>query len=127
MEQIENLNTKPILIIDDEKDICFMLSNIIRNKSLKTTAVVHSIDEATNWLKTKKPSLIFLDNNLPDGKGVDYLPNLKRLLPEIKIIMITAYDTPADRRMALENGADEFIGKPFSGQSIFGVVEKFLK
>ena len=120
------MNTGIVLIVDDEQDICLMLSNIINKKTYKPAAFVHSISEAGRWLKHQHPSLIFLDNNLPDGKGVDFIASVKILFPDIRIVMITAYDTPTDRRMAIENGADEFIGKPFSRQMIYSVVDKFL-
>ncbi len=126
MENNENVHAGLVLIIDDEQDICFMLSNIINKKTYTPAAFVHSINEANHWLEHQHPSLIFLDNNLPDGKGVDFIPDLKKMLPDTRVVMITAYDTPTDRRMALENGADEFIGKPFSRQTIYSVVDKFL-
>ncbi|MEO7312641.1 MAG: response regulator [Chitinophagaceae bacterium] len=114
-----------VLIIDDEEDICFMLSSILKQKSFSITSV-HSILSANNCLFDQVPALIFLDNNLPDGKGVDFIPDLKKKLPEAKIVMITAYDTPTDKRLAIDNGADEFIGKPFTRQTILSVVDKLL-
>lgn len=126
MEKNENVHAGLVLIIDDEQDICFMLSNIINKKTYTPAAFVHSINDANHWLRHQHPSLIFLDNNLPDGKGVDFIPDLKKMLPDTKIVMITAYDTPGDRRIAIENGADDFIGKPFSRKSIYSVVDKFL-
>ena len=121
----EKIIDTPVLIIDDEEDICFMLSNILRRKAFASDAV-HSLAEASQWLMDKSPAIIFLDNNLPDGKGVEYLHELKKMLPASKVILITAYDTPADRKLAIENGADEFIGKPFSRHHIYSVVDKLL-
>lgn len=116
---------RTILIIDDERDICFMLSSILKQKAFLTDAV-HSISAADSWLQQQKPLLIFLDNNLPDGRGIDFIPTLKKLVPTAKIIMITAYDTPSDKLIALANGVDEFIGKPFTRQMVYSTVEKLL-
>jgi len=115
----------PVLIIDDERDICFMLSTILKQKAI-ATKVVHSISEAGQWLSKQIPSLVFLDNNLPDGKGVDFLADVKRIAPSAKVVLITAYDTPNDRRQAMDNGADGFIGKPFDRQMVYSALDKLL-
>ena len=113
------------LIIDDEIDICYLLSGILRNKSIQSS-YVNSLGEAIEKLKQFEPEIIFLDNHLPDGMGVDFISKLKQQHPAAKIIMITAYDTPADRRRALVEGADLFIAKPFSREVIYQTVDKLL-
>lgn len=114
-----------VLIVDDEPDICFMLSNILKKKELESTSV-HTIKEAGSYLQMQTPSLVFLDNNLPDGKGIDLLCGIKKAYPEVKVIMITAYDTFSDKTDALKKGADEFIGKPFTRQNIYDSVDRLL-
>jgi two-component system, OmpR family, response regulator len=116
---------KTVLIIDDEPDICFMLSSILKKKELFSTAV-HSIKDAGNYLIGKTPSLVFLDNNLPDGKGIDFLLGIKRAHPDVKVVMITAYDTLSDKTDAFKKGVDEFIGKPFTRQNIYDSVDRLL-
>ncbi len=111
------------LIIDDEIDICYLLSGILRNKNIQSS-YVNSLSEAVLLLKKYEPEIIFLDNHLPDGMGVDFISQLKKSNPSSKVIMITAYDTPADRRKALIEGADLFIAKPFSREVIYQTVDK---
>jgi DNA-binding response OmpR family regulator len=107
------------LIIDDESDICFLLGNILEQKNIRSL-YAGSLAEATKTLQSHPdPSFIFLDNHLPDGFGISYISELKREHPLSLIIMITAHDTNADRRKAEEYGADFFIGKPFSKETIF--------
>ena len=113
------------LIIDDEIDICYLLSGILRNKNIQSN-YVNSLGEAIEALKIYEPEIIFLDNHLPDGMGVDFIGQLKKNNPSSKIIMITAYDTPDDRRKALIEGADLFIAKPFSRDVIYQTVDKLL-
>lgn len=114
-----------VLIVDDEPDICFMLSSILKKKAL-TPASVHTIREAGTYLQLKTPSLVFLDNNLPDGKGIDFLCGIKKQHPGVKVVMITAYDTYSDKTDALKRGADAFIGKPFTRQNIYDSIERLL-
>ena len=114
-----------VLIIDDEPDICYMLSSILKKKELSSTSV-HTIKEAGTYMRLATPSLVFLDNNLPDGKGIDFLCGIKKAHPGVKVVMITAYDTNSDKKDALNRGADEFIGKPFTRQNIYDSVERLL-
>ncbi len=101
------------LIVEDEIDICFLLTGILRKKNLQTS-FVNTLHDAKNLLKTQHPSILFLDNNLPDGLGIDFIKQIKSSHPLIKIIMITADDTVANKNIAINAGADFFIGKPFT-------------
>jgi two-component system, OmpR family, response regulator len=111
------------LIIDDETDICFLLAKILRSKNIQTS-YVNSIAAARQALKIHHPQIIFLDNHLPDGRGVDFLEDVKKESPQSKVIMITAYDNFSDREKAISNGADMFIPKPFSKEIIYRELEK---
>jgi two-component system, OmpR family, response regulator len=113
------------LIIDDEIDICYLLSGILRNKNV-LPAYVNSIREAKKALEDLDPEIIFLDNHLPDGMGVDFIDYIKKNHPATKIAMITAYDTAADKSNALSKGADIFIPKPFSRDIINQSVDQLL-
>ncbi len=113
------------LIIDDEIDICYLLSGILRNKNVYPD-YVNSLSEATAALKKESPAIIFLDNHLPDGMGMDFIAHIKNNYPSIKIVMITAYDTSVDQNKALELGVDKFIGKPFTRDIINQTVEQLV-
>ena len=110
------------LIVDDEIDVCYLLSSILKFKNLQAS-YVNSIGEAKRVLKEDHHSIIFLDNHLPDGFGVNFIREIKKLDPGIKIIMITAQDTNNDKNEAYEQGVDQFIGKPFTRETIFRAIE----
>ena len=80
-----------VLIVDDELDICYLLSGILKQRNFRT-GFVNSLSDAVNALRTEEPSLLVLDNHLPDGYGLDFIPYVKKNFPEIKVIMITAHD-----------------------------------
>ncbi len=101
------------LIVEDELDICFLLTGILRKYNLHT-AFVNTIHDAEHKLTVSNPGILFLDNNLPDGFGVDFIHYIKANNPLTKIIMISANDAPSDKNKALNAGADFFIGKPFT-------------
>lgn len=108
---------KRILIIDDETDICLLLSGLLRRLGYQPTCA-HFIEEGRQCLLTQQFDAIFLDLNLPDGLGFDLLPAIKEEQAKAKIIMISAFDGQAERRRATEQGADYFIGKPFTRRSV---------
>ena len=118
-----NNDTLKVLIIDDETDICYLLSTLLKQKNLDTT-YVNNITDATLALQNDEPKIIFIDNHLPDGLGINFIKYVKLNYPETKIVMITAHDTPSDRNKALNVGADYFIGKPFSRDLIYKTVEQ---
>ncbi|WP_336515784.1 response regulator [Pollutibacter soli] len=111
------------LIIDDEKDICFLLQIILQQKNIPTDCV-YRLADAAEALKSDRPSIIFLDNHLPDGYGVDFVDRIKVISPDSKIVMITAHDSPDDKNKALKKGVDVFLGKPFTLDSIGRAVDK---
>ncbi len=117
-----NRNILKALIIDDETDICYLLSRLLKQKNLET-AFVNSLSDADKALKQETPEIIFLDNHLPDGLGMNYIGYIKKNYPDTKVVMITAHDSADDREKALKNGADFFIGKPFTSDIIYKAVD----
>ncbi len=110
-------NAKRVLIIDDEADICLLLSGLLRRLGYQPTCA-HFIEEGRQCLSTQRFDAVFVDLNLPDGLGFDLLPYIRQGQGEAKVIMISAFDGQAERRKATEQGADEFIGKPFTRRSV---------
>lgn len=102
--------TKKVLVVDDEGQIGLVLDMILNDRNYQLD-YVSSLLSADEYLKKQLPSLVILDNKLPDGYGVDFLIYLRKKYPTLKIIMISGFGTARD--VALENGADAFFEKPF--------------
>ena len=113
------------LIIDDETDIWILLSSILRKHNLRTY-YVSNLEAATKRFKQEVPAIIFLDNHLPDGFGLDFIQFVRTNYPETKIVMITGYDLKEDRDRALSEGAHHFISKPFTRETINNTVKTLL-
>ena len=111
------------LIIDDELDTCLLLSGILRRNNLEPYCIT-TLSEIEKALEKYRPAIIFLDNNLPDGLGMHCIATIKMAYPKAKIVMITANDSITIRDMALEKGADLFLGKPFTIHAINAAVNK---
>jgi DNA-binding response OmpR family regulator len=125
VETIIMTDTHKVLIVDDELDICYLLSGMLKQKNFQT-AFVNTLGDAKMALKTETPSLIFLDNHLPDGFGLDFIPYIKQNYPEVKVIMITAHDSAQDRKKAYDGGVDLFIAKPLNRKLIYDACDKLL-
>jgi DNA-binding NtrC family response regulator len=111
--------------VDDEIDVCYLLSSILRYKNLQVS-YVNSINEAKKVLSGSHHSIIFLDNHLPDGFGINFIEEIRKLDPHVKIVMITAHDTNNDKEKAYGLGVDQFIGKPFTRETIFNTIERLV-
>jgi two-component system OmpR family response regulator len=117
-----SLHKPSILIIDDENDICYLLSSILKQKNIRTV-FASSLSEADHIIEQDDEfSFIFLDNHLPDGLGVDHIRQIKKNCPLCKLVMITAHDNQTDREKASYEGADYFIEKPFSRELILTTI-----
>jgi two-component system OmpR family response regulator len=123
VETIIMTETNKILIVDDELDICYLLSGMLKQRNF-ATGFVNNIADAVIALKTDTPGLLFLDNHLPDGFGLDFIPFVKKNYPEIRIIMITAHDGAVERKQALEGGVDLFLAKPLNRKLINDAIDK---
>ena len=121
---VETTTSKKILIIEDEGEMCLVL-NILLSKEDIELEHVKNILAAEEYLAEELPSLIILDNKLPDGYGVDYISHLKKRYPSIKIIMITGFDASV-KDVAMENGADLFLEKPFTKQEFLTAIKSLL-
>ena len=115
-----------ILIIDDEKDLCSLLSDALSGEGYHV-ATANTKREGMVCLKKASPDLVFLDLKLPDGNGINILSAIRRLCPETITIIISAYGGEESRKKAMKNGARGFIDKPFTESDILKRIMLFRK
>lgn len=116
---------KKILIVEDEGDMCLLLNILLNGENLELDHVQNLLN-ADEYLQNKElPSVIILDNKLPDGYGIDFIIYLKKKYPSVRIIMISGFDASA-RDVALENGADIYLEKPFTRNQLFDSIKALL-
>jgi len=121
-KELNDPKRRRALIVDDETDICYLLSNILKQKNIQTVFAT-SVAEADKMLHS--PDIfyyVFLDNHLPDGLGINQIKRWKDQFPFIHVIMITAHDSYEERKKASKDGADYFISKPFSKEVILNSI-----
>ena len=113
------------MIVEDEQDLCFLLSLVLIQKNLNPSCV-YTIADAKKSIERINPSVLFLDNRLPDGYGIDYISEVKHNHPSTKIVMITAHNSSQDIQCAIKRGADYFISKPFNSEAIRNTIDLLL-
>ena len=114
---------KKMLVVEDQGEMCLILDLILSDRKFESDYVNNLLD-ADEYLEKHKPSAIILDNKLPHGFGVDFITYVKKKYPGIKIIMISGFGTARD--VAMENGADYFLEKPFSLENVNQALDKVL-
>lgn len=102
-----------IMIIEDDIGLNQGLSKALKTDNRQIISC-QDLKSAREQLLCSSISLVLLDINLPDGSGLDLLREIKENLPNIPIILLTANDTDIDIVNGLEQGADDYITKPFS-------------
>lgn len=112
-----------MLVVEDQGEMCLILDLILSERKLESDYVNNLVD-ADEYLQKNKPSVIILDNKLPDGYGVDFITYAKKKYPGTKIIMISGFSTARD--VAIENGADAFLEKPFSLENVNDAIDRVM-
>jgi two-component system, OmpR family, response regulator len=83
-------SVKRVLVIDDETDFCLLMKSYFSRKNFEVH-IFHTLAEGLKGLERIKPDIIFLDNNLPDGLGWEKTDFIRKLFPNARINLISAY------------------------------------
>jgi two-component system, NtrC family, nitrogen regulation response regulator NtrX len=108
-----------VLIIDDEKDICFLISEILKDEKYSTYTAQNS-DEAISKFNKNNPDLVILDVWLSNSKldGIEILKEFKNINKNIPVIIISGHGTVDLAVSAIKNGAYDFLEKPFNSDKL---------
>lgn len=102
-----------ILIVEDDISLNQGLCRALKSENRQIISCMN-LKSTREQLLCGSVSLVLLDINLPDGNGLDFLSELKVTDPLCPVILLTANDTDMDIVTGLEQGADDYITKPFS-------------
>ncbi len=122
------METKKILIVEDEKDIRDLICHHL-DKAGFQTSVAKDGQEAFRKIQEFRPHLIVLDLMLPEMDGKELIKLLKARpdTQSIPVVMLTAKSEEVDRIIGFELGADDYIPKPFSPRELVLRVNAVLK
>lgn len=113
--------TDYILIVDDEHDICEYISRYLSREGYNVNFVTDAKD-VLEQVTTLKPSIVLLDIVMPGVDGLELLNNIKKIEPQIQVIMMTGVKDESIMRESIESGACDYLLKPFSLEQLKATV-----
>jgi DNA-binding response OmpR family regulator len=119
------METKKILVVDDEKGICENVQKILAKNNYEVTQAL-SAQDALEKMAEASYSLLISDIVMPEKNGLELLKLVKEQWPLTKVIMMTAYASTDTAMKAIRLGALDYIPKPFTPKEIRDTVEKAL-
>jgi DNA-binding NtrC family response regulator len=120
------MKTRPVLIVDDEKNIRLTVSQSLESIGLDTDTAMNG-EEALAKVKANDYSLILLDLKMPGMDGMQVLRLIREVRPEVRVIVITAYGTVESAVEAMKLGTVDFVQKPFASEEIRALVSRVLR
>lgn len=114
-----------ILVVDDDVALAEMIGIVLRAEGLESVFCTHG-DEVMRVFRAEQPDLVLLDLMLP-GKDGNEVCKLIRAESQVPIVMLTAKSDTADVVLGLENGADDYIAKPFKPKELIARVRARLR
>jgi DNA-binding NtrC family response regulator len=117
----------PVLVVDDESEMCWILENIIRRTGF-TCMTAMNASEALALTKSNKFGMAFLDAKLPDVDGLELARKLRKTDVRLPIVIVSGYfyqDDPAIEGGLREGLIAAFVGKPFDHEEIVNVITRY--
>jgi two-component system response regulator AtoC len=103
--------SRSILLIDDDRGFSSLAQAALAREGIPVT-LARSLHEAREALEKTAPDLVVLDRRLPDGDGLDFLPELRTHLPDTPVVMVTAHGDIQSAVDAIRAGASDYVAKP---------------
>ncbi|OGS21125.1 MAG: hypothetical protein A3J83_00700 [Elusimicrobia bacterium RIFOXYA2_FULL_40_6] len=111
MSKLVKPKRSKILIVDDEPDIVIVLGEFL-NKEGFTAFTAHTGHQGLEKMKNNEIDLVLLDISMPDMDGIETLKEMKKIKPQVNVIMITAYRDAEKVVQTFRQGAYDCIFKP---------------
>jgi two-component system nitrogen regulation response regulator NtrX len=117
-----------ILIVDDERDIRELISEILIDEGY-STRIAGTSDEAMRQIKSQPPGLLILDIWLKDSDmdGIDILKKVKTDFPQMPVVIISGHGNIEIAVAAIKQGAYDFIEKPFNIDQLMVVIRRAME
>lgn len=114
-----------ILVVDDDVEFGKAFSKLLTGEGYEASVAL-STSEGFKLLKKERFDLVFADLSLPGENGIALLQNVKRDLPGLPVVIITAFGDWDTYATAIEKGASKFINKPVKKEEVLQVIRDIL-
>ena len=115
-----------ILVVDDDLNICGLLEDVFEPTE-HTVSTAHNIADTLAMAKSMEFDVVFLDVKMPDGNGLDIMPNLRRGPGQPEVVIMTGFGSPDGAEMAIASGAWDYFQKPPSINQFLLTFERALQ
>lgn len=115
-----------ILIIEDHKDLASNITDYLKKEDY-ICEVATNAQEALEKIELFEYDCILLDLMLPDGNGLEILKHIKNVVPESSVIIVSAKNSLDTKLTGLDDGADDYITKPFSLPELHSRIKAVLR
>jgi DNA-binding NtrC family response regulator len=119
-------NNHRVLIIDDERPVLMTLEALLTRHGYHVETAPTAA-QGLKLIRSKPPTLVLLDLQLPDADGLETLDLIKTEVPQIQVIILTAHDSLHNAIESIKRGAYHFISKPYAAEELLSLVEKALE
>lgn len=114
---------KTVVLVEDDMRLQRQIVEILAQPAdIVCLYAVSSAEEALKIIPSNPPDVILMDINLPGKSGVDCLPELKQKLPQVEIVMLTAYEEEDNIFRALKAGASGYLIKSSTPEEIYDAI-----
>ncbi len=123
---VEWMSDKSFLVVEDVSSSRLLEASLLRGLGART--VVTAVDGADAVSKLEsgatQPDIIICDWLMPGLDGIGVLEHAKRLIPGIKVVMVTSKSGLEDAKLAHDKGADGYVAKPFTRETLLAVLKR---
>ncbi|RMF93303.1 MAG: response regulator [Candidatus Schekmanbacteria bacterium] len=117
------MGNKKILIIDDDKEFCEMLEDILQLKGYDVQKAFNG-KEALKIMENEKFDLVITDKNMPELCGIEVITGIKKQFPKIPVIITTAFGDKKFKEESLKAGAFEYFSKPLKISNLIDAINR---
>ena len=117
---------KPIWIIDDDRSIRWVFEKALARSDMEFKTF-SSAPEALAALAEEEPQVVVSDIRMPNGSGLDFLQEIKQRLPDVPVIIMTAYSDLESAVAAFQGGAFEYLAKPFDVDQAIDIIRRAVE
>jgi DNA-binding NtrC family response regulator len=114
-----------VLVVDDEAVVVNSIRKTLARHGYRIDEVFNGRD-ALNLVKNEEFDLVLLDMKLPDINGLDLLPTLKQLRPDMPVLIVTGYASIDTAVEAIRRGADDYMPKPFTPEELHTFASRYV-
>lgn len=119
--------TEKILVIDDEMDMLMMLRMLIEDNTDHSVETTNNPSEGLKRLSDESFDLVITDLKMPGIDGMELFAEIRKSVPHLPVILITAYGSQEVADEAIREGISDFITKPFKKDRILFSIQRSLE